>query len=147
MAHVRKQIRDNIVTTLTGLTTTGSNVYRTRVYPIEEGKLPALLIYADSETSQIATITPPRTQMRVLTVRVEALVKAVSNYDNLLDTISEEVEEALAVDITRNSLAKDTRVTGFEAEFSGEGDQPVATGSFTIEVDYATLENAVDVAV
>jgi len=147
MAHVRKQIRDNIVTTLTGLTTTGSNVYKTRVYPIEEGKLPALLIYADSETSQIATITPPRTQMRVLTVRVEAFVKGVSNYDNLLDTIAEEVEEALAVDVTRNSLAKDTRVTGFEAEFSGEGDQPVATGSFTIEVDYATLENAVDVAV
>jgi len=147
MAHVRKQIRDNIVTTLTGLTTTGSNVYRTRVYPIEEGKLPALLIYADSEVAQIATITPPRTQMRVLTVRVEAFVKGVSNYDNLLDTIAEEVEEALAVDVTRNSLAKDTRVTGFEAEFSGEGDQPVATGSFTIEVDYATLENAVDVAV
>lgn len=147
MAHVRKQIRDNIVTTLTGLATTGSNVYRTRVYPIEEGKLPALLIYADSEVAQIATITPPRTQMRVLTVRVEAFVKGVSNYDNLLDTIAEEVEEALAVDVTRNSLAKDTRVTGFEAEFSGEGDQPVATGSFTIEVDYATLENAVDVAV
>ena len=147
MAHVRKQIRDNIVTTLTGLATTGSNVYRTRVYPIEEGKLPALLIYADSESVQVATITPPRTQMRVLTVRVEAFVKGVSNYDNTLDTISEEVEEALSADVTRNSLAKDTRVTGFEAEFSGDGDQPVATGTITIEVDYATLENAVDVAV
>ncbi len=71
----------------------------------------------------------------------------MSNYDNTLDTISEEVEEALAADLTRNNLAKDTRVTGFEAEFSGDGDQPVATGTITIEVDYATLENAVDVAV
>lgn len=85
--------------------------------------------------------------MRVLTVRVEAFVKGVSNYDNTLDTISEEVEEALSADVTRNGLAKDTRVTGFEAEFSGDGDQPVATGTITIEVDYATLENAVDVAV
>ena len=85
--------------------------------------------------------------MRVLTVRVEAFVKGVSNYDNTLDTISEEVEEALSADVTRSSLAKDTRITGFEAEFSGDGDQPVATGTITVEVDYATLENAVDVAV
>ena len=35
MAHVRQQIRDAIVTALTGLTTTGTNVFRSRIYPLE----------------------------------------------------------------------------------------------------------------
>jgi hypothetical protein len=146
MAHVRKQIRDNIVTTLTGLTTTGSRVYKTRVYPLAQSKLPGLAIYTETEDIEIRTINPPRTQMRNLTVTVDAFVKGVSNFDDDLDTICQEVEEALAADITRGGLAKDTRVTGFEAEFSGDGDQPVANGRISVTVDYVTLENAVDSA-
>ena len=40
MAHVRKLIRDHITTSLTGLTTTGSNVFQTRFFPLEDTKLP-----------------------------------------------------------------------------------------------------------
>ena len=50
--HIRQQIREYFGTTLTGLTTTGSNVYESRVYPIENAKLPALVIYTKSETSE-----------------------------------------------------------------------------------------------
>ena len=49
--HVRQQIRERIGTTLTGLTTTGSNVFESRVYPLEDSKLPALIIYTKSEES------------------------------------------------------------------------------------------------
>lgn len=143
MAHVRKQIRDHVAVTVTGLTTTGANVYKTRVYPLADSKLPGLAIFTDSEEIELSTISPPRTQMRTLTVRIEAFVKGVSNFDDQLDTISEEVEEALAADITRGGLAQDTRVTGFEADFSGEGDQPVAVGRFNVLVDYVTIENDV----
>lgn len=147
MAHVRKQIRDNIETTLTGLSTTGSNVYRSRVYPIADDKLPGILIYTDSEEVETVSITPPRTQLRSLTVRVEVFVKALSNFDDEIDTIAEEIEAALAADATRGGLAKDTTITGFDAEFSGDGDQPVGTGRISIRVDYATLENAAGTAV
>ena len=41
MAHIRKTIREQIVTTVTGLSTTGSNVYETRYFPLETGNLPA----------------------------------------------------------------------------------------------------------
>lgn len=143
MAHARQEIRDNIIETLTGLTTTGSRVYASRVYPIAEGKLPGLLIYTESEEVETMTITPPRTQMRRLNVRLEAFVKGVSNFDDQIDTIAQEVEEALAVDVTRDGLADDTTVTGFEAEFSGDGDQPVAIGRMTIVVDYTTIETDV----
>ena len=33
--HIRQQIREKFGTTLTGLTTTGSNVFESRVYPLE----------------------------------------------------------------------------------------------------------------
>ena len=57
MAHVRKQIRDAIKTALTGLATTGANCYQSRVFPFESTKLPALLIYTKSETTDFDTIS------------------------------------------------------------------------------------------
>lgn len=147
MAHVRKLIRDNITTTLTGLTTTGTNVYQTRVYPLAEDKLPGLAIYTASESTEYATINPPRTQIRTLTVNIELYVKGLTGYDNDLDQISTEIEEALYTDLTRGGYAKETRITAFDADFSGEGDQPVAYATITVEVDYMTLENDVETSV
>lgn len=146
MAHVRKTIRDNIVTTLTGLTTTGSNIYRTRVYPLAEAKLPGLAIYTRDESIEYSGMGRPRTQIRRLSVAIEIYVKGVSNYDDTLDTICVEVEEALATDITRGGNAKDTNVLTMDAEFSGDGDQPVARATLTVEVFYNTKENDVETA-
>ena len=50
MAHVRQSIRDNAVTAVTGLSTTGSNVFRSRVYPLGTNKLSALCVYTNGET-------------------------------------------------------------------------------------------------
>ena len=60
MAHYRQQIRERVATTLTGLTTTGSNVFQSRVYPIENTELPCLLIYTREESSEPLAINPPR---------------------------------------------------------------------------------------
>ena len=147
MAHVRKSIRDNVTTTLTGLATTGSNVYQTRFYPLAEAKLAGLCIYTNSEDVEYTTLSLPRTQMRSLEVMVEAYVKGTTNIDDTLDTIGVEISEALAADVTRGGYAKDTKVTRFEATYAGEGDQPVGVGSFTVEVLYATLENDIETAV
>lgn len=146
MSHVRQQIRDDIVTTLTGLTTTGSNVFRSRIFPLEQTNLPALCIYTKSETSEYDTIGLPRSVNRILDVAVEAYVKGVSNYDNTLDTIAVEVEEAIAADVTLGGLAKDAQITAFEADFAGDGEQPVAVGRFTVTVEYRTVENDVETA-
>jgi len=146
MTHVRQQIRDDIVTTLTGLTTTGSNIFRSRIFPLEETNLPALCIYTKSETSEYDTIGLPRSVNRVLDVAVEAYVKGVSNYDNTLDTIAVEMEEAIAADITLGGLAKDAQITAFEADFAGDCEQPVAVGRFIITVEYRTVENDVETA-
>lgn len=147
MAHVRKQIRDAIVTATTGLSITGSNVFRSRIYPIEQTKLPGLCIFTKSEAVEFDTLTMSRSVNRVLDVTIEAYVSATINYDNTLDQIAVEVEEALAADPTLGSLAKDTQVTAFEADFSGDGEQPVAIGRFTVTVQYRTSETDVETAV
>lgn len=147
MAHVRKLIRDNVTTTLTGLTTTGTNVYQTRVYPIAEDRLPGIAIYSSEESTLFGSMNPPRTQIRTLTLVVEIYVKAVDNYDDTLDQICLEIEESLYADLTRGGYAKDTQVLRFSSDFSGDGDQPVAYGTLEVSVDYATAENDLETSV
>ena len=49
--HVRQQIRSAIITQVTGLTTTGINVFEHRVYPLAEDDLPAIVVSTTSEGS------------------------------------------------------------------------------------------------
>lgn len=145
--HIRQQIREKIGTTLTGLTTTGSNVYESRVYPLENTNLPALIIYTKSETSEPIVIGTDRVMSRELLVVVEAYAKATSNFDDSIDTISKEVEAAIAADRTLDGLAKDTYLESTEIEFNAEGEKPLGYVSLTFLTNYYVKENAPDVAV
>lgn len=147
MAHLRKQIRDNITTALTGLATTSTRVYQTRVYPLAADKLPGLCIYTNSEQVEHSTMTIPRFETRRLEVMVEAYAVAVSGLDDTLDQICVEVEEKLALDVTRGGKAKDTKVTAIETEFSGDGERPVGIARITVEVMYGCRESDVETAV
>ena len=51
--HIRQQIRERVGTTLTGLSTTGSNVFQSRVFNLEESNLPAIIIYTKSEAGEL----------------------------------------------------------------------------------------------
>ena len=145
--HIRQQIREYFGTTLTGLTTTGSNVYESRVYPIENTKLPALVIYTKSETSEPLVIGTDRVMSRELSVVVEGYAKATSNFDDTIDTISKEVEEVIAADRTLDGLAKDTYLESTEIEFNAEGEKPLGYVSLTFLTNYYVQETNPDVAV
>jgi hypothetical protein len=145
--HVRQQIREKIGTTLTGLTTTGSNVFESRVYPLENANLPALIIYTKEESSEPIVIGTQRLMSRELSVVVEGYAKATSNFDDTIDTISKEVEAAIAADRTLDGLAKDTYLESTEIEFNGEGEKPLGYVSLTFLTNYYVKENAPDVAV
>lgn len=138
MAHVRKQIREYFGTQLTGLTTTGANVFESRVYPMQSAKLPALLIYTTSEASEESSFSKNRTMDRTINVQVEGFVRTISNFDDTLDLIAEEVEVALLDDPTLGGLAINTVLTGTEATYSGDSEQPVGTIILTFEVHYRT---------
>ena len=144
MAHFRQQIRERVATTLTGLTTTGSNVFQSRVYPIEESKLPCLLIYTKDETSEPLAMTPPRSIEKILSLVIEAYVKANNNFDDTIDTICKEVEEALYADRLINNLAKDSFLTNTEINFNSDGDNPVGIVVMTFEIAYHHTEGTLE---
>jgi hypothetical protein len=145
--HIRQQIREKLGTTLTGLTTTGSNIYQSRVYPLENINLPALVIYTKSETSEPIVIGTNRVMSRELSVIIEAYVKATSNFDDTIDTISKEVEQAIAADRTLDGLAKDCYLESTEIEYTGEGEKPLGYVSLTFLTNYYVQETNPDVAV
>tara|TARA_Y100000593_G_scaffold52446_1_gene98479 strand:- start:24 stop:467 length:444 start_codon:yes stop_codon:yes gene_type:complete len=141
MPHVRQSIRDNIVTAVTGLSTTGSNVYRTRIYPLENGNLPGLCVYSSTEDTAVDNMTGTRSLDRRCDYIIEAFVRATSNYDNTLDTICGEIEAGISADVTRGGNAKDTVLTRSEFEYSDEGDRPMAMARLTYSVQYRTAIN------
>ena len=145
--HIRQQIREKLGTTLTGLTTTGSNIYQSRVYPLENINLPALVIYTKSETSEPIVIGTNRVMSRELSVIIEAYVKATSNFDDTIDTISKEVEQAIAADRTLDGLAKDCYLESTEIEYTGEGEKPLGYVSLTFLTNYYVKETNPDIAV
>lgn len=144
--HVRQQIRERLGTVLTGLTTTGSNVFESRVYPLETASLPSLLIYTKSETSEPIVIGSNRLLERTLSVAVECYVKATSNFDDSVDTICKEVEAAIAADTTINGLAKDAFLESTEIEFNAEGEKPVGYATLSFNINYYCQEQNPDVA-
>lgn len=143
MAHKRQSIRERVATTLTGLTTTGSNVFQSRVYPIENTKLPCLLIYTREETSEPLTTNPPRAIEKVLSLVVEGYVKANTNFDDTIDTICEEVEEALFTDRLINDLALDSFLVNTDISYNGEGDNPLGIVVMTFQITYHHTEGSI----
>ena len=140
MAHLRQSIRERIATDVTGLTTTGSNVFQSRVYPIEDSKLPCLLVYTTSEDSEVTEMASPRPMTRTLNVVVQGVVGATTP-DDTLDLISKEVEVALAGDVTVNSLANNSFLSSTEIEFNADGAKPIGTVILNYIVEYRNLDN------
>ncbi len=147
MAHIRKTIREHVVTTVTSLSTTGSNVYETRYFPLQTGNLPALIVYTLDESIEDYTLgRNTRTQQRSLNLIIEAHCRGTANIDDTLDTIAEEVEEAMVTDVSRGGNAKDTKLVSTEIEFD-TASQKTGLMRLTYLINYNTVENAVQAGV
>ena len=146
MAHLRQSIRERIATDVTGLTTTGSNVFQSRIYPIEDGSLPCLLVYTTTEDSEVTEMASPRPMHRILNVVVQGVVSATQP-DDTLDLISKEVEVALAGDVSINSLAHNSFLLGTEIEFNADGAKPIGTVILNYVVEYRNLDNNPETAI
>jgi hypothetical protein len=145
--HLRRQIREAIGTAVTGLTTTSTRVYQSRVVPLQDTNLPALLIYTRAERSSPATVHGPRIVERTAEVEIVAVAKATSDIDDTLDGICKEVETALAWPVSGlATLAKDLRLVSTDLDLNGEGEKQTGSATLRYEVDYFNLENAPDTA-
>lgn len=120
-AHVRTQVRNALVTTLTGLTTTGANVFVNRRAKLSARQLPGLRITTRAERITPETMHLPAILNRELVVTVEALVALDGDIDDLLDQIGAEVEAALSATLSANT-AGGLLSTGLQLAGIGEMD-------------------------
>lgn len=147
MAHIRREIRDFVLTQITGLTTTGSNAFASRVYPIQSASLPAVIVYTNSESSEESAFSAKRVQNRTLELKIEGYVRALNTFDDTLDDIAEEVEVAVLADTTLGQKAINVELINTEATYSGDSEQPVGTIILTFEVHYRTETGVPDIAI
>ena len=137
MAHVRKQIRDAVVTAVTGLTTTGANVFATRIRPISDSQLPCLLVYTTNEAIDLegGTLDAPE---RLLSVRISGVIEATESLDDTMDIIAAEVEVALGADITMGGLAVGADLLDTTMDLDGEAEKQVGTINLNYIISYRT---------
>lgn len=143
--HLLRQIRDNAKTALTGLTTTGANVFvnRSEEQALQDAELPALRIYVREDDAHIESMGVTRVYTRTAQLRVEACVKKNATFEDDVYTIAKEVEVALAAGLAG---AKSVDIRKIEIEDDAKGEKPVAVGRLTFEVLYYTANGSPDVA-
>lgn len=142
-AHAHTQIRTALVAALTGLATTGTNVFPNRLHPLADADLPALRIFADRDEVESLSIHAPVTQGHALAVIVECAAKANSALEDTLDQIQQEVEIALSAGLTVDSQWLQPLLTG--SQYSDEiGATNAAVKQLQFVIAYHTLNNAPD---
>lgn len=145
MSHARQQIIERVATLVTGLATTGTNVYRTPIYPMETGSLPAVQVrFAPGMIEQPGeqTAMAPRIFQRLCRVEVIGIARATSNIDQDLNQISLEVEKVLAMPVS--GPWKDVVLDAVEWRLNGDGSQPVGEIVLTYRISYFVREDAPD---
>jgi len=145
--HVRQQIREAVALQITGLTTTGANVFQTRSHLLTDQELPCVCVSTKEETNESASMGYPRLVDRTLIVRIEAVAKQVSNIDDTLDTICKEVESSLAGHIVAFApLIKDLRLAETSIEVDAHSEKPIGIATMLWTAEYRTSETAPDTA-
>jgi hypothetical protein len=140
MSHARQQIREAAAAAVTGLATTGSRVYQSRVIPLGEAKLPCLLVNTDDEDIEVTSYGSGVAGLgRSLMLTIRAVAKASANVDDTLDTMTAEVETALGSSTL--GLLKSLALEGIGIDFD-EAEKTVGIATLRYRAYYMTLANA-----
>ncbi len=113
MAHRADGVASWVVTTLTGLTTTGTNIFRARAFDLADDKTPALAISMGPDTPIVGDAGGGVTNVGFIHSELQLAIDAkvatnATQIDTLLHTIRAEVDVALrAAYATRPSYVID----------------------------------------
>lgn len=143
MPHIRKQIRDAVQTAVTGLPTTGANVFPSRARNLSSSQLPALLIYVPrEEIEETRGTAAARTQARAQEINVEGRVEEVTAeaVEDALDQIALEVEKVLN-DNELGGLAHFMTLRSTESDVTAQGKKHEGEITLTYTVLCATKTN------
>ncbi len=152
MPHARKQLRDAVVPMVTDLTTTGRNVFPSRVYSLDDSELPSVSVFTiDTGSEETATkLThglPGKGPLfrRVCPLIIEGHAKVSDNVDDVLDQISLEIEVAMSAPITVGNRAVPAQLQSTTKELIGDGEDQIGIVRLLYAATYVTVENTPDV--
>jgi|GEM_PF-570028 len=149
MSHVRTQIRHAIAQQLNNLTTTGTRIFVSRVYPLESAALPGLIIKTESDQAneQFASASGGVVkQWCQLQLMVKAYAKGTANVDDVLDQVELEVRIALASNKTLGGLAKDLNWLHTTILLENGGEQPIGCAEMVFTVDYRVADESPNIS-
>ncbi len=147
--HLRKQIRAAFISTVSGLATTGANVFDSRPddYNLFATELPALHVNAGGETPTVASLGVSRIFERPMRIKVKILVRKNTGYADDLDQILKELEVAVAANQGLGGLTKYVHIVQIgDPQFSGIGEKVAAEMNVEFEALYMAALAAPDVA-
>lgn len=147
--HLRRQIREAVATLLTGLTSTGSRVFQSRVQALKDNQLPALLINTNAEEIEFATIHDAPLLQRTLTIEVVVKAKATNDLDDVIDQIMKEVEAKVyenKASYTLNGLVSGLNLEAIDVEMNGEGEAKVGSSVMRFNAVYFNQAATPDVS-
>jgi hypothetical protein len=148
--HIRKQVRDAVGVLLTGLATTGNNVFVNRLITLKDGQLPALVIRTNDEEIETEDISDDAVLARRLEVEIEVHALAVDDVDDVLDGVINEVEKAIYADEaanTLNGLIKGLDLKTISIDFDAEGEKKAGLARMSFEAIYFNQASAPDVSI
>jgi hypothetical protein len=133
----REQILAAAIAALNAASNPPATAYRTRIDPVNQGELPAIVLYGLKETVEHAG---PTTRRRILTMRLEIVQEGAAPADAAIDPIYLFAVNTLMADATLGGLVKGLYeiAVQWETEASYQ-DACVAVVDF--EVHYTTTEN------
>lgn len=139
MSHINNQIRDRIATIIGALPFFSGRVHKMRSYALDDEKLPAAIIYTNSQSNSLATIGT-KTSMGSLELYVEIFIKGSSStIINQIDDACVLIEDAIGSDFQLSGLVKSCILSQSDVDINVEGEKPVANARLSYAVQYVTL--------
>lgn len=140
MPHGREQIRAAFATALTGLATTGDNVFTGHPYPLAAGERPGLVVVAPVEAIDPDGDLAGSKLDRNVTLVVIGYAGG-EDVEDTLDDIAAEVEAAVAASVAIAALVKYAMPTGTVVTVAGGGRQREGEIRLSFDCRYRTARS------
>lgn len=137
MSHVRTQIRDALVTRLTGLATTGSAVFGQRTLPLTAVP-PFIKVWLGDDSGELLNATDDRIEQRTADLVIEAYAKDSGDMEDILDQISLEVQQQIATtpDLSFGGLVKMIDAPRIEQDIDDALEKPCGVNRIVYPLTY-----------
>lgn len=138
MSHQRTNIRNALVTLLTGTGPTYATDADTRVYANRTHNLnvlPAIVVYDEQETATPRDLRGTQ-YIRTVNTKIEITVEANTSYESALDTICKQVEDLISADRSITGTASTSVYINTELIFDGSGEKTIGKATLHYEIKY-----------